>query len=92
MCRVSLNFQFYYDDNNDFWDIKTQLTTLRRELRNNLNSDKSFKYCEIHKCSIGQAGFCSKYHFNYFTKVYVFTVYWSVQYPHYRLRTTSLEN
>lgn len=86
MCRISLRFAYFYDDGNDFFDISTQLATVTSELKNKLNNNIDFVNCEIEKCCIGLSGFCKHYKYNHFAEVYVFTVYWSVQKPHYRLR------
>lgn len=86
MCKLSLRFSYFYDDGHDFFDIKTQLATVTSELKNKLNNNVDFVNCEVDKCCIGLSGFCSKYKYNYFATVYVYTVYWSVQTPHYKLR------
>ena len=85
MCRLSLRFEYYFVYGHDFHDIKSQLATVKFELKNKLNFNTDFINVEIEKCCIGLSGHCTKYKFNHFRDVYVFTVIWDVRIPHYRL-------
>lgn len=85
MCRISLRFD-YYKDSVSFFDIQNQIKIVRKELNDKLNNNKEFTQCELELCCIGKTGFCSNYKYNFFTKVFVITIEWSVQKPNYRIK------
>lgn len=86
MCKISLNFSYFYDrEDTDIYDIKQQLRDVEKEILNKVNYQKNFKYCEVEKCGVGKLNICPKYHYTHFLQVYTFTLYWSVQKPNYRV-------
>lgn len=87
MCNISLKRTHLYDNNINYSDIKTQLATVRKELKNKFNNNSDFVNCEItNECFLGNVGICTHYKYYFFASIYIFQIYKRPIKPYYVVR------